>query len=121
MDEQEQAPIEEQERQLRDRALQMKTGLLLGGVAGLGDLIFQGGWQGLAVGGVAVFLLARSSPEIAEQVKEKLAEVKEIYAEARAVLPWLNPTHYPASWIICVRNGGTCSEIISSAYCAAWT
>src|SRR5436305_2087429 len=88
MDEQE--PIEQEPPITpQARALQIKTGLVMGIVAGLTDLTFQGGWTGLAVGGVATFLLAKSSPDIAEDVKERIEESKEILAQAKEVLPFL--------------------------------
>jgi hypothetical protein len=94
----------EQEPQItpKMRALQIKMGLFVGCVAGAADLVFQGGWTGLAVGGVAAFLLAKSSPEIAEDVKERLEEIKELYAEIREAVPYLFPSrsggHNDRTW-----------------------
>jgi hypothetical protein len=79
-----------EQEQSQMRALQIQTGLVAGSVAGLADLVFQGGWNGLAIGGVAAVLLAASVPEYADEVKESVRKAREWVAQMQEALPYVS-------------------------------
>jgi hypothetical protein len=74
----EQEEMDEQKR-LQTRAMQIKTGLVLGVPVGVADLIFQGGPAGIVFGGAGVAMLAYYAPDIKDQAIHAARVAKEIF------------------------------------------